>query len=496
MGLSSIIRRSFIAAIALLATTTGAAAASTATPGIYEVWGSTSDVAHRSYVQGGQVVVQWKDVEPHRGTFNWSSLYSQLDAYHAMGKDATVQINSTTAKPAWVWNLVARCGTVHGQAVPQYWDPLYLTLQQELVDGLATAIRSYAHPETVALVRANPNAIGTELTMLPPSWRCSATPSGHIASGGWSKTVAHTYFRNVMDAYRTALLPDIHVALRTEVFVTDGAPLSWLGAGGAWIMGTGSDIDYNPTRDAFDVFARRYDSNGTTTGYWEPLPYEGHHNLVSWNYWRILLELYKGVSYIAVYGDQIRQGGNPQYRAAFDFANRFAGSAATPATAPGAFIALKQGRGRTAGNLSRFMVQFEPNTTSTPLDSNQGRNMIGPGTERFGRYARRLNGGTSRAWTGFQLNPDFAAGVAGQKVVISVRYLDAGHGSFRVAWGRSTAAQQIVTKRGSGTWRQARFAVPAAAFGRQLAHSCDISLKALGSSKDVFHMVEVNVPGR
>jgi hypothetical protein len=97
---------------------------------------------------------------------------------------------------------------------------------------------------------------------------------------------------------------------------------------------------------------------------------------------------------------------------------------------------------------------------------------------------------------GFQLNPDFAAGVAGQKVVISVRYLDSGHGRFRVAWGRSTAAQSTVTKRASGTWRQVRFAVPAAAFNRQLAHSCDISLKALGSSKDVFHMVEVNVPGR
>ena len=496
MGPSSVIRRSLIAAIALLATSSGVAAASTPTPGIYEVWGSTKDVAHRSYVQGGQVVVQWKDVEPHRGTFDWSSLYSQLDAYHSMGKNATVQINSTTAKPAWVWNLVGRCGTVHGQAVPQYWDPLYLTLQQELVDGLATAIRNYSSPGTVTLVRANPNAIGTELTVLPSSTSCTAAPGGHLAAIQWSKTVAHTYFRNVMDVYRTALLPDIHVALRTEVFVTDGAPLSWLGAGGAWIMGTGSDIDYNPTRDAFDVFARRYDSNGLTTGYWEPLPYTGHHNLVSWNYWRILLELYKGVSYIAVYGDQIRQGSNPQYRAAFDFANRYAGSAATPATAPGAFIALKQGRGRTAGNLGRFMGQYDPNATSTPLGSHEGRTMIGPPSQRFGRYARSITGGTSRAWMGFRLNPDFAAGVAGQKVVISVRYLDSGHGRFRVAWGRSTTAKRVVAKRNSGTWRLVKFAVPAASFDEQLAHSCDISLKALRGSTDIFQMVQVNVPGR
>ena len=470
--------------------------AATATPGIFQVWGKTADVASRPYVHGGQIVLEWKDVEPSRGTFDWSSLVSQLNAYHAMGKTATVQINSTDAKPAWVWNLIARCGTVHGQAVPQYWDPLYETLQQELVNGLAVAIRAYPHLDTVALVRANPNAIGTELTMLSSAGGCSPAPGGHSVATRWTKDVAHSYFRDVMDLYRTALLPDIHVALRTEVFVTDGAPLSWLGPNGPWLMGTASDIDYNPTRDAFDVFARRYDSAGRTESYWEPIPYSGKRNLVSWNYWRILLELYKGVSYIAVYGDQIRHGNQAQYRAAFDFANRFAGSAATPATAPGAFIALKQGSGRTAGNLGRFMTQYRPNATSTALGSNQGRSMIGPATQRFGRYARRITGGTRRARMGFRLNTAFANGVRGRRVVISVRYLDSGHGSFRVAWGRSRSAQRIVRKRGTGRWREARFTIASAGFRRRLADHCDIGVKALGHTALVAHMVEVSVPWR
>ena len=124
-------------------------------------------MASRPYVQGGQIVLQWTDVEPSRGHFNWSSLYAQLDAYRAMGKTATVQVNSTHGKPGWIWDVVARCGSVNGQAVPQYWNPAYLTLQSELVNSLAAAIRAYPHPETVALVRASPNAIGTELTMLP-----------------------------------------------------------------------------------------------------------------------------------------------------------------------------------------------------------------------------------------------------------------------------------------------------------------------------------------
>ena len=100
------------------------------------------------------------------------------------GKTATVQVNSTHGKPAWIWNVVARCGSVNGQAVPQYWNPAYLTLQSELVNGLAAAIRAYPHPETVALVRASPNAIGTELTMLLYSASCTAAaPAVTVAAG-------------------------------------------------------------------------------------------------------------------------------------------------------------------------------------------------------------------------------------------------------------------------------------------------------------------------
>jgi hypothetical protein len=300
----------------------------------------------------------------------------------------------------------------------------------------------------------------------------------------------------VMGLYDSAMTPDIHVALRAEAFISDGAPLSWLGQNGAWIMGTASDIDYNPSRDAFDVYAHRWDRAGRTVGYWEPISYRGKHNVVSWNYWRILLELYKGVSYIAVYGEQIRHGGNPQYRAAFNFANRYAGSAATPQTSPGAFIALRKGRGRTAGNLGQFMTQYAPGRTSTPLSSGQGKHMIGPAGQRFGRYARRITGHTSRWRMGFRLNNDFVAGVSGRKVVIGVWYLNGGHGRFRVSWGRSASARHVVRKTGTGRWKHFTTTIDGSLLRGRLAHDCDISLQALGRSRTTFHMVEVRVPGR
>jgi hypothetical protein len=226
-----------------------------------------------------------------------------------MGKTATVQVNSTHGKPGWIWDVVARCGSVNGQAVPQYWNPAYLTLQSELVNSLAAAIRAYPHPETVALVRASSNAIGTELTMLPRVSCTAAAPAVTVAA--------------VVADRRPHLLPkrDGPVRLRHDARHPRGAARRGVrsrtgaaqlaGPDGAWIMGTASDIDYNPSRDAFDVFAHRWDRAGRTVSYWEPISYQGKHNVVSWNYWRILLELYKGVSYIAVYGEQIRHGGNP-----------------------------------------------------------------------------------------------------------------------------------------------------------------------------------------
>jgi hypothetical protein len=486
--------RLFLAAVAAtLASLAFAGSADAARPGIYEVWGSRADVAHHRVIRGGQIVLEWKAVEPARGRFDWSSLISQLNAYHAMHKAATVQINSTTDKPAWLWNVIARCGSTQGQAIPQYWDPLYLTIQRELLARLARALKGYPHRGTILLVRANPNAIGTELTAVPAGATCGPAGNGHRVATSFSKDRQQAYYRAIMGAYRSALAPAIHVALRTEVFTTDGAPTSWLGPRDAWIMGTASDIDPNPTRDTFDVAARRWDDAGRTRAYWEPISYAGKRNLVSWNYWRLLLELDKGVSYIAVYGNILKLGSQSEYHAAFAFANRYAGWQTRPGRAPGAFVALRQGSGRMAGNLDRFMRQIDPNTTSTPLDSGAGARMIGPATQRFGRYAREIRGGTARHAMYFRLNKRFRHSVRRHRVHVRVWYLDTGRGAFRLAWGRGGRHARVVHKRGTGRWQCVTVRVRHARFRHRLPHRSDIAVRAIGDSAVIFHMVEVRV---
>jgi len=85
--------------------------------GIYQVWANDS-AATAPYVRGGQITLDWATIEPQRTTFNWSSLDSELKYYASIGKVATGQGNSTT-EAAWLWDVVARGGTVQKQAVPQ-----------------------------------------------------------------------------------------------------------------------------------------------------------------------------------------------------------------------------------------------------------------------------------------------------------------------------------------------------------------------------------------
>jgi hypothetical protein len=370
-----------------------------------------------------------------------------------------------------------------------------MRIQQELLAGLAHALRSYQHRRAVLLVRANPNAIGTELTTVPAGRTCTAAGNGHKVATPWSKDAQRSYYRAIMGAYRSALTPAIHVALRTEVFTTDGAPTSWLGLRDAWIMGTASDVDPNPTRDTFDLVARQWDDTGRTRAYWEPISYAGKRNLVSWNYWRLLLELDKGVSYIAVYGNILDLGSQPEYHAAFAFANRYAGWQTKPGRAPGAFVALRQGSGRMAGNFDRFMRQLDPNGTSVPLDSGAGSSMIGPATQRFGRYARKITGGTATQTMYFRLNRTFRRGIRRRSVQLRVWYLDSGAGAFRISWGRGHA-HRVIHKGGTGRWRCVSVRLRRARFRHRLPHRSDVTLQALGSASTVFHMVEVRVRGR
>jgi hypothetical protein len=374
-----------------------------------------------------------------------------------------------------------------------------MAVQTELVSALAAHLKASPYLANVALVRASPNAIGTELTDMPSGYTCKPTPGGHRVSTAWSTDVRNQYYYNVMNLYRQQLLPQVQVALRAQLWTQwpQNSPTSWLDSGGAMIMGTASDVDPNPVRDAFDQYAYAHVRCGTGNGYWEPIDYSGKKDLVTWNWWRILLELDKGVRSIGVYGNLLSKGAtDPEYRAAFDFANRYAGHQWDAARSPGAWVALRQGSGRMAGNFTWFMTQLNPDTTSTPVDSNAGGSPIGPATQRFGRYARRIAGGTSKSVMSFSLVRAFRTGLGGASTALRVTYLDTGTGRFQVRWGTAATQAATVSKTASGTWKTATFTVPGSAYAGGLAGGADVAVSETGTDATDFAMVEVSVPSR
>jgi hypothetical protein len=158
--------------------------------------------------------------------------------------------------------------------------------------------------------------------------------------------------------------------------------------------------------------------------------------------------------------------------------------------------ALQQGGGRMAGNFSWFMTQLNPDTTSTALDSNNGSSMIGPATQRFGRYARRITGGTGQSAISFALDPTFRADVATEQTTLRVTYLDTGTGSFDVQWGSGPDQTVTVTKTNTGTWITTQIPVRGMEYTGELAGGADIAISELGTDATDFQMVELSVDDR
>jgi hypothetical protein len=122
--------------------------------------------------------------------------------------------------------------------------------------------------------------------------------------------------------------------------------------------------------------------------------------------------------------------------------------------------------------------------------------MIGPATQRYGRYARRIAGATTRSAMSFALAPAFRTGLGGTQTTLRVTYLDAGAGRFQVRWGTAATQAATVAKSGSGTWKTATFTVPGSAYAGRLPGGADIAVSETGTDATAFAMVEVSVNGR
>jgi subtilisin-like proprotein convertase family protein len=143
------------------------------------------------------------------------------------------------------------------------------------------------------------------------------------------------------------------------------------------------------------------------------------------------------------------------------------------------------------GNYERFITQIDPDSTSKGLWRVNGT--LTTSSHPYDRFARGFDSATGRDTMFFDINDNLLPS-AGQRVRLSVDYLDRGTGQFAIRYdavGNNQKTAFTVTKTGSNTWKTASAIVTDWAFGNQGPNGSDLILVNLDSDDDIFHKLEV-----
>ncbi|VGO20709.1 putative Ig domain-containing protein [Pontiella sulfatireligans] len=144
-----------------------------------------------------------------------------------------------------------------------------------------------------------------------------------------------------------------------------------------------------------------------------------------------------------------------------------------------------------SGNYERFITQIDPDATSI------GRFRInGPLTTAshpYDRFARSFDSANGKNTMYFDLHDELLPN-PGQRLQLSVIYLDRGTGQFELQYdavGDSGKTAFTVTKTGSNTWKTNSVIVTDWVCGNNGPNGADLMLLNVDADDDIFHMLEV-----
>lgn len=455
------------------------------------------------YIKGGRILLQWADLETGEGRYDFSALDHALEEFRADGRKAAVQVNGGR-KPRWLFQRVAvlpvkEIQVKDPEGTLQYWDPIYVNAWLQFIRAFGDHLRGSPLRTAVLGVRQNFNAVGTEHGSFARAERglkiedWKPAPNGHLYRVPWTEEIYQDYRRRVIAAHIAAFVPGITLFLRNNVFVDNiltASQLKLLDDGIVGLFHTSSEHQPRNSEPKYQAFLD-YCRTGLAPGYTEPFttneqgftgaPRQQHlPSRVSpsqYNYWRLLLDMNCGISYIALKGSDILLEKNPEFRDAFLFAAKYVGYHASPSVSPGAWVAMREGDAL-KGDYTFLMQRVDASSTDVALNDQ------GPPRQRFGGWARAIDTGGRMT---FQLDPRFARSLKNAR--IRIVYLDDGTNDFVVSWGEPGAShRKTVTKHDSRQWQEVLVDAPNPGF-TGAADPGDISLSASG--RTVFHLVEV-----
>ncbi|MFS0725404.1 hypothetical protein [Paenibacillus sp. 1P07SE] len=482
-----------------------------ATPGIYEIWYSEQPT-ELPYVQGGQVVLQWRDIHIDDDEYDWTPLDELLSE---LTYPVTLQVNGNR-KPDFLFEKIpykSNWGEVQvrdPEGILMYWHPDYVQHYSAFLLALGDHLAESPYRSNILGVRQNYNAVGTEILNVPVEHRDASTwtvPTGATNGPNWTAARLYNYQKVILDAFIAAFqegrtdpirlfvrnnLPDVVLDAQANGKPAGYTYADYFRDGVLSLFHTSSDIEPRTAAianrfDFFHTFVRPGDTQGFAESHSSAWGDHGQQQTVSWatppqkNYWRLLGDLHMGISYLAVYSPDLEVaaqgtykgtnvGGNykQEFDKAFRFAARYAGFHADPVASPGAWIAFRssaldlspstyQSR---VQDYSMHMTLLNPEDTAA-LDARiDGAdvplvpNRTIEGQRSIGPFHQRF-GAWARATTPqkemlLRLDPDFTVSVnAAAAPRIAVTYLDEGCGTFTAQFGMRS---ETVKLKNTGGW--------------------------------------------
>lgn len=216
-----------------------------------------------------------------------------------------------------------------------------------------------------------------------------------------------------------------------------------------------------------------------------------------WIYWRLLADLHAGVSFIAVYGSDLRKakpsnvksdsqkgGERREFEDALLFASDYAGYHASPEMAPGAWIAFRHGDVTVETNQPLRTVNGDYSFLMGRIrDDNEVVTNVGPRSRRFGAWALML---TSASRVRLKVDELFLKSVAREEVTVGVIYSSSTGGFLKI--GPELNPRLLPLQRGEGgEWALVKLTLR----GRELVDESEGTI-SIGADQQVFlHMVEI-----
>ncbi len=505
--------------------------------GIHLLWADgkpdETEILKQPFVHGGQVVVQWADIEPQPGKFDFAPLDRKLAFLEGMGKWATVQVNGNL-KPGWLFDAVPSVPLKFHQQVQDergtlmFWHPRFIEAHLAMLRSLAGHLRASPFRSRLLGIRMNFNAVGTEQLHVPDAYRNPGAwkiPSGVSVAGVpvYSESVQQRYVTQTVETYKEEFSKWAVVFVRNLV---DGDVLARIAPdlreGRLALFHTSSEVEPRTalTERRYGMF---YDfaRSGETVAYAEPWASAwGEHggkndvrwcSPCQWNYWTLLFNLHCGVSFIGEYYINLhfaRTAEHPrrlkdtvqprkqaeEFLEAYRWADSYAGRHNRPLETPGAWVAFRQNSEIKAKNsigprdgwaLSRFAGDYNFLMERLEGDGSVGVGPIGPPEQRYGAFARKLPAGHEIR---LKLNPEFRRVLSANDGTLRVIYLDdARRPDAAVCVGEHVVGD--LSFAGSGRWELAEIPVGRAMWA-DAGDAWQIAIRS-GSASLTLHLAEM-----